>query len=1219
MKKSSRASKTVMSGGMFMNSSSSNESNSDDDKCHLPTADLIYSENEKDNDEEQQQQQVVVIRRNTNKLKRQQATISLQSPLSIRNLSSLESFDNITNDENLLNYMTIKKNHSLTNNFDHEFNRTSFNESERTDSGIGRDSGSSWRLSNYSDSFHHSQQHHQIDKQHDSDSNNENDDDDDHDELTTGDADETLPISNINNDSQLLEDSLEDSKLQKAGWLHVKHWLTVQRHHKLELASKRQWKRFWIGLKGSNLCLYNDHLDNNPKLIISIIECLCYPLPEHPTRQHVFSLTTRTGDTYCLQASDQSELDQWIRNIHYCCCCLKTNENTLRTTIEQLEDSIERENKMRKLGDLQLKSTTNQKIRLLISKQIDLWEKNLENFHVDLFRHKCYLCALSNDRELPNPKDLLAQVCPTTKAALQKLTTFAPCSFYACVTARRRLERRKQETKLINTSINDEQRTKCYLSTPTNPIESLQTSTVADQTVLQMVVCDSNPQMRTIVSINEMTTVGELLKRVTDKLGLQIDDYFLCFDSTSLNSFVPNRNEKLSNLTYSSIDVRRKIVYQVTLNKTLELSGIEIATELHQESSLQVVVSDVKVNSESERLGVRKDDEIVIVNNSIVQDLDLDTLDRYFNKIPIILTLRSSRLSEENHDPNRTLDFSHSIIQNLICPPPPPRRIERLSRQELRELIVPKPDSTPSIELPSLTNKDSKENDPSSSALERLFKNVDELSRYCRPMTTISHTNIEQIHEPPRIKVLSNAQRLRKVIFELIETERSYVQDMQRLLERYIEPLRDDSKLLPADAIESLYVSVKSIHQLQQTFLSRLDTHIPTEILAYNALPEFREILISISETFLSYCQYFKLYSTFCAMHLRINRLLDLHQNNQHLKEFLAARNPRHQHSSSFQSYLIKPVQRILKYPLLLQQMLSYSTTTNNNENNSPDHSIAIESVKLKQAISMMNNIAEYMNRMQQLYEDFGQSFEHIIKVYSEEHNKSLQLNLPDLYVYGEIDWINIHSFVNKNHQRLKIFCFVFRNGCLLLVREQSNKKKQDLLSISKGNKILTDRFIRFIPIEEIRVEIIGNDESKDNIYTWQLIQTDSKTRLKTFFRFTNKDAQTFVNTINNCLSTTTTTVEWRQNLCERSKTTVRNSDPSYLLDKTKSKSPQRLSSSRSCHTMISTHSKSFYHQKSDTQQRSPSPIWKRRTTPIRRQPSSTNQRRHTLKNSTDC
>ena len=123
-------------------------------------------------------------------------------------------------------------------------------------------------------------------------------------------------------------------------------------------------------------------------------------------------------------------------------------------------------------------------------------------------------------------------------------------------------------------------------------------------------------------------------------------------------------------------------------------------------------------------------------------------------------------------------------------------------------------------------------------------------------------------------------------------------------------------------------------------------------------------------------------------MHLRMNRLLDLHQNNQHLKEFLAARNPRHQHSSSFQSYLIKPVQRILKYPLLLQQMLTYSTENNNENNLSDDQSTAIELVKLNQAISMMNNIAEYMNRMQQLYEDYGQSFEHITKVYSEEHNK---------------------------------------------------------------------------------------------------------------------------------------------------------------------------------------------------------------------------------------
>jgi hypothetical protein len=39
--------------------------------------------------------------------------------------------------------------------------------------------------------------------------------------------------------------------------------------------------------------------------ILDIVESLCYPLPEHPHRQHVFSLTTRTGDTYCFQVGKQ--------------------------------------------------------------------------------------------------------------------------------------------------------------------------------------------------------------------------------------------------------------------------------------------------------------------------------------------------------------------------------------------------------------------------------------------------------------------------------------------------------------------------------------------------------------------------------------------------------------------------------------------------------------------------------------------------------------------------------------------------------------------------------------------------------------------------------------------------------------------------------------------------------------------------------------------------
>lgn len=40
-------------------------------------------------------------------------------------------------------------------------------------------------------------------------------------------------------------------------------------------------------------------------------------------------------------------------------------------------------------------------------------------------------------------------------------------------------------------------------------------------------------------------------------------------------------------------------------------------------------------------------------------------------------------------------------------------------------------------------------------------------------------------------------------------------------------------------------------------------------------------------------------------------------------KAFLAERNPRQQHSSTLESYLIKPIQRVLKYPLLLRELHS--------------------------------------------------------------------------------------------------------------------------------------------------------------------------------------------------------------------------------------------------------------------------------------------------------
>jgi len=64
--------------------------------------------------------------------------------------------------------------------------------------------------------------------------------------------------------------------------------------------------------------------------------------------------------------------------------------------------------------------------------QIFLWEQNLEQFHMDLFRYRCYLSSLQGG-ELPNPKRLLAFASRPTKLAMGRLGIFSVSSFHALV------------------------------------------------------------------------------------------------------------------------------------------------------------------------------------------------------------------------------------------------------------------------------------------------------------------------------------------------------------------------------------------------------------------------------------------------------------------------------------------------------------------------------------------------------------------------------------------------------------------------------------------------------------------------------------------------------------------------------------------------------------------------------------------------------------------
>ncbi|KAK2114557.1 T-lymphoma invasion and metastasis-inducing protein 2, partial [Saguinus oedipus] len=66
---------------------------------------------------------------------------------------------------------------------------------------------------------------------------------------------------------------------------------------------------------------------------------------------------------------------------------------------------------------------------------IQQWEQNLEKFHMDLFRMRCYLASLQGG-ELPNPKSLLAAASRPSKLALGRLGILSVSSFHALVCSR---------------------------------------------------------------------------------------------------------------------------------------------------------------------------------------------------------------------------------------------------------------------------------------------------------------------------------------------------------------------------------------------------------------------------------------------------------------------------------------------------------------------------------------------------------------------------------------------------------------------------------------------------------------------------------------------------------------------------------------------------------------------------------------------------------------
>ncbi|XP_041067631.1 T-lymphoma invasion and metastasis-inducing protein 1 isoform X3 [Carcharodon carcharias] len=933
----------------------------------------------------------------------------------------------------------------------------------------------------------------------------------------------------------------DQGTVRKAGSLAVKNFLVHKKNKKVELATRRKWKYYWVSLKGCTLFFYDGDgrsgVDQNSvaKHMVWIENSIVQSVPEHPKKDYVFCLSNSLGDAFLFQTCSQTELENWITAIHSACAAAVARQHRredtvklLQSEIKKLEQKIDMDEKMKKMGDMQLSSVNDPKKRKTILDQIFLWEQNLEQFQIDLFRHRCYMASLQGG-ELPNPKRLLAFASRPTKHAMGRLSIFSVSSFHALVAARtepglknqtqaisRSVSKRKnrfsslwgldtnsrkkaRERPSINQLFGDSEATlKKSLegifddcSTDSSREKSL-TMSIHQQThesdnwvtdfLVPTWVCLPDDQPILVV-VHPGNSAQEILEVACKVQNLEPGGHYVRLKFTVDNRiqyYVP-KQEDIHELLYQEIEICPKIIHRVQFDKSDTSVSYGFCVSLVEEegSHQQMIITDVKEGGLASLKGLKVGDEVLEINKMKAKDLVVSDLKTILSAPSLSLTVRTYGQPVDGH----------------ICTSP-------LRRVATTDALSDSGFVSSHQEMLNCHTEPIHDNERPSISLEtgETCKSTEQVTAFCRGLHELSPSDMSSQpldslpHQVPA-RQLTDADKLRKVICELVETEQTYVKDLNYLLEKYLKPLQKEV-FLTQDELDVLFGNLREMVQFQVEFLKTLEdgVRLVSDLEKLETVNQFKKVLFSLGGSFLYYADRFKLYSAFCASHTKVPKVLVKAKVNPAFKAFLDAQNPKQQHSSTLESYLIKPIQRVLKYPLLLKELISLT------DSDSEEH------YHLTVAMKAMNKVASHINEMQKLHEEYGAVFDQLISEQTGEKKEVVDLSMGDLLFHSTVTWLNPPASFGKCKKDPELAAFVFKTA-IVLVYKDGFKQKRKLGNISQRVSVSDDRdpfrFRHMIPTQALQIRsVTTTDAETDCVFEIVHTKSESEGRPETTFHF---------------------------------------------------------------------------------------------------------------------
>ncbi|XP_076396774.1 guanine nucleotide exchange factor in mesoderm isoform X2 [Megachile rotundata] len=299
---------------------------------------------------------------------------------------------------------------------------------------------------------------------------------------------------------------------------------------------------------------------------------------------------------------------------------------------------------------------------------------------------------------------------------------------------------------------------------------------------------------------------------------------------------------------------------------------------------------------------------------------------------------------------------------------------------------------------------------------------------------------------------------MERVLLEIVDTEAIYVEHLRQVIQGYLIYWRNDpASFVHQMQLSDLFSNIEDIFEFNREFLK--------EIEKCGLDP------VCVANTFIKHNSGFKVYTEYCTNYPRTVSVLTDLMGQEGTANAFRERQAALGHALPLGSFLLKPVQRILKYHLLLQNLSKeYGADCDLGENEAEGRK-AIEA-----ALAAMTGIARHINAMKRRHE-------HAVRV-QEIQSLLYGWSGPDLTTSGELV---AEGRFRMRGAKAPRHAFLFDRMLLL------TKKKEDGLLVYKAHIMCSNlMLIESIPGEPLSFHVIPFDNPRLQ-YTLQARNLEQK------------------------------------------------------------------------------------------------------------------------------